>query len=113
MTWEIAVGLFTILSAFCGVMSVVVKVNKTLTTLDISVNRLNESMKEQSAKTEKIFTRLEQYDRRLGALERAEPRPSTPSHPSRPSHPPRRRPTVSVWPEPQSYGKEVSGYEEN
>lgn len=110
MTWEIAVGLFTILSAFCGVMSVVVKVNKTLTTLDISVNRLNESMKEQSAKTEKIFTRLEQYDRRLGALERAEPRPSTPS---RPSHPSRRRPTVSVWPEPQSYGKEVSGYEEN
>ena len=110
MTWEIAVGLFTILSAFCGVMSVVVKVNKTLTTLDISVNRLNESMKEQSAKTEKIFTRLEQYGRRLGALERAEPRPSTPS---RPSHPPRRHPTVSVWPEPQSYGKEVSGYEEN
>ncbi len=107
MTWEIAVGLFTILSAFCGVMSVVVKVNKTLTTLDISVNRLNESMKEQSAKTEKIFTRLEQHDRRLGALERAEPRPSTPSRP------PRRRPTVSVWPEPQSYGKEVSGYEEN
>lgn len=104
MTWEIAVGLFTILSAFCGVMSVVVKVNKTLTTLDISVNRLNASMKEQSAKTEKIFKRLEQYGYRLGALERAEPRPSRPSC---------RRPTVPIWPEPQHYGGEVNIYEED
>lgn len=101
MTWEIAVGLFTIVSAFCGVMSVVVKVNKTLTTLDISVNRLNESMKEQSAKNDRIFDRLEQCDRRLVALERG-------GHYS-----PRRRTSVAVWPEVVSPREEVNRYEED
>lgn len=70
MTWEIAVGLFTILSALCGVMRVVVKVNRTLTTLDLSVNRLNECIADQAAKNEKIFSQLERCDRRLHELER-------------------------------------------
>lgn len=70
MTWEIAVGLFTILSALCGVMRVVVRVNRTLTTLDLSVKRLNECIADQAAKNEKLFSQLERCDRRLHELER-------------------------------------------
>ena len=58
MTWEIAVGLFTIVSAFVAVMNIVVRINKTLTMLDMSVNRLNESMKHQSEKNRLIFDEL-------------------------------------------------------
>lgn len=69
MTWEIAVGLFTILSALCGVMKVVVKVNRTLTALDISVNQLNQSIERQSEINGKIFARLDRHDRRIYELE--------------------------------------------
>ena len=69
MTWEIAVGLFTIVSAFIAVMNIVVRINKTLTMLDMSVNRLNESMKHQSDKNRLIFDELGDHEKRLSRLE--------------------------------------------
>ena len=69
MTWEIAVGLFTIVSAFIAVMNIVVRINKTLTMLDMSVNRLNESMKHQSEKNRLIFDELGDHEKRLSRLE--------------------------------------------
>ena len=34
MTWEIAVGIFALIAAFIPILNVVVKVNKTLCSLD-------------------------------------------------------------------------------
>lgn len=99
MTWEIAVGLFTMLSALCGVMKVVIKVNKTLTALDISVKRLNDYIDRQEQKNERLFSGLDQCDRRLHELER--------------ERTPRRRPQMPVWPELPRAGREVIEYEEN
>lgn len=69
MTWEIAVGLFTLASAFIAVMNVVVRVNKTLTALDISVKNLDETVKRQSDTNEEIFYRLAKQERRIIMLE--------------------------------------------
>lgn len=99
MTWEIAVGLFTMLSAMCGVMKVVIKVNKTLTALDISVKRLNEYIDRQEQKNERLFEGLDKCDRRLHELER--------------ERVPRRRQSMSVWPELPRAGREVRVYEED
>lgn len=69
MTWEIAVGLFTMITAFIAVMKIVVRINKTLVSLDISVTRLNEYMEKQSQKNEKIFNSLEDHEQRITRLE--------------------------------------------
>ena len=47
MTWEIAVGLFGIISAFIAVMNIVVKVNSTLSKLEATVKQLREYMERQ------------------------------------------------------------------
>ncbi len=69
MTWEIALGFFTIISAFIAVMKVVVRVNRTLTSLESAVNRLNDYIKRQSAKNEMIFDQLKDHEIRLTLLE--------------------------------------------
>ena len=71
MTWEIAVGLFTLVSALISVMNVVVKVNKTLTSLESAVNRLNVSMEKQSNKNREIFDELDDHNLRLVLLEKS------------------------------------------
>jgi septal ring factor EnvC (AmiA/AmiB activator) len=69
MTWEITLGIFSIVSAFLAVMKVVVRVNRTLTTLEETVKRLNESIERQSVKNEKIFCQLGSHELRLSRLE--------------------------------------------
>ena len=69
MTWEIAVGLFTLVSALISVMNVVVKVNRTLTSLEGAVNRLNVSMEKQSTKNREIFDELDDHSLRLAIPE--------------------------------------------
>lgn len=69
MTWEIAVGFFTILSSFLAAMSVVVKVNRTLTRLDDSVRQLHYFMEKQSAKNHDFGKILSGHEIRLVRLE--------------------------------------------
>lgn len=69
MTWEIALGFFSIISAFIAVMKVVVRVNRTLTSLESAVNRLNECIGNQAVKNEKIFDRLGSHELRITRLE--------------------------------------------
>ena len=76
MTWEIAVGLFTLVSAFIAVMNVVVKVNRTLTALDISVKRLDESVKQQYEINKKTFGHLARQEKRIAMLEFIEGEPT-------------------------------------
>ncbi len=76
MTWEIAVGLFTLVSALIAIMNVVVKVNRTLTTLDMSVKNLNENVRRQSEINQRMFSRLAKHDKRLAMLEFIEGEPT-------------------------------------
>lgn len=69
MTWEIALGFFSLVSAFTAVMKIVVKVNRTLTSLEAAVNRLNEHIGGQTVKNEKIFEKLGKHEIRLIRLE--------------------------------------------
>lgn len=69
MTWEIALGMFAIVSAFIPVLNIVVKVNKTLCSLEIVVKQIKECIEDQSAKNGIFFTRLSEHDIRLTKIE--------------------------------------------
>lgn len=71
MTWEIAVGMFGIISAFIAVMNVVIKVNSTLSRLEAAVLQLKETMERQTAKNAHFYGELAEHDKRILALERA------------------------------------------
>ncbi|MGM9631987.1 MAG: hypothetical protein ACI3XL_02715 [Eubacteriales bacterium] len=69
MTWEIAVGMFGIISAFIAVMNVVVKVNSTLAKLESAVIQLKEFMEKQSEKNSRFYTELAEHSKRIAVLE--------------------------------------------
>jgi len=69
MTWEIAVGIFALIAAFIPILNVVVKVNKTLCSLEIVVKQIQECIEEQSAKNGIFYTRLSEHEIRLTKIE--------------------------------------------
>ena len=69
MTWEIAVGFFTIVSAFVYAMSIVIKINRTLTMLVDSVKQLTRFMERQSEKNHDFGRHLSDHEIRLVRLE--------------------------------------------
>ena len=69
MTWEIAVGLFGIISAFIAVMNIVVKVNSTLSKLEATVKQLREYMERQSDKNAHFYSALAEYEKRISVIE--------------------------------------------
>ena len=70
MTWEIAVGVFGIISAFIAVMNVVVKINSTHAKLESAVIQLKETMERQSDKNNHFYTELAEHEKRISVLER-------------------------------------------
>ena len=70
MTWEIAVGIFGMISAFIAVMKVVVKINSTLAKLESAVIQLKETMERQSDKNNHFYTELAEHETRICVLER-------------------------------------------
>lgn len=70
MTWEIAVGVFGMISAFIAVMKVVVKINSTLAKLESAVIQLKETMERQSDKNNHFYTELAEHEKRICVLER-------------------------------------------
>lgn len=70
LTWEIAVGVFGIISAFIAVMNVVVKINSTLAKLESAVIQLKETMEHQSDKNNHFYTELAEHEKRILVLER-------------------------------------------
>lgn len=69
MTWQIAVGFFTILSALISVVTVAVKVNRAIVLLEAAVKRLNDHASSQEKLNERIDKQLHSIDRRLILLE--------------------------------------------
>ena len=70
MTWEIVVGLISLIGCFIAVMNVVVRVNRSLTTLEAAVSRLDELVREQTAKTQKFTDRIGDHETRIVLLEK-------------------------------------------
>ncbi len=75
MTWEILVGLLTLVTALIAIMNVVVKVNRALTALELSVKSLDDSIQNQADINKKIVYNLSSHEKRLVALEYAEGEP--------------------------------------
>ena len=69
MTWQIAVGFFTILSALISVVTVAVKVNRAIVLLEAAVKRLEEQASSQEKLNERIDKSLHGIDRRLILVE--------------------------------------------
>ncbi len=73
MTWEIAVGIVTLASALCSVISVVLRVNRTLVSLEDAVKQLRAFMETQSRENLTVRNILGNLDRRLSRLEGERP----------------------------------------
>lgn len=71
MTWEIAVGMFAVFSAFVAVMNIVVRVNSTLTKLESTVKQLGECIDRQSGKNAHFYDKLSDHEGRILCLERS------------------------------------------
>ena len=69
MSWEIILGLCTILSAFIAVFNIVIRVNKTLCSLEVVVKQIKECIEKQSEKNGVFFERLAEHEIRLTKLE--------------------------------------------
>ena len=71
LEWEIVLGLCTILSAFIAVFNIVIRVNKTLCSLEVVVRQIKECLEKQSEKNGVFFGRLAEHEIRLTKLEDA------------------------------------------
>ena len=69
MTWEIALGIFAIMTAFIPVINIVVRVNRTLCSLEVVVKQIKECIERQSEKNGFFFNRLSEHEIRLTKIE--------------------------------------------
>ena len=69
MTWEIMSGLIVISGAFLSVMNVVIRVNRTLVSLEKTVQSLKEYMEKQERRNEHFYSVLNILDKRVTVIE--------------------------------------------
>lgn len=69
MTWEIFVGLATAVTAFFPILSVVLKLNRSLASLEAAVKQLQAYMEKQSGRNHGFSDRLMDHETRLVRLE--------------------------------------------
>ncbi len=69
VTWEILVGLAGILTPFLSVMSVVVKVNRSLVSLENAVKQMTLTLEKQHKKNGSFALQLSDHEKRLLLLE--------------------------------------------
>lgn len=73
MTWEIVTGLIVIVGALVSLGTVLAKLIKTLTTLDVTLKNLQENINkdsESNSKThDRIFDKLDDHEGRISYLE--------------------------------------------
>ncbi len=70
MTWEILVGLAGILTPFLSVMSVVVKVNRSLVSLENAVKQMTLTLEKQHKKNGNFALQLSDHEKRIFFLEK-------------------------------------------
>jgi hypothetical protein len=73
MTWDIVAGLCTLSAALLPILSVVLKLNRSLVALEEAVKQLRASMDKQSERNHGFSDRLLDHERRLVRLESEKP----------------------------------------
>ncbi len=69
MTWDIAMGLCTLAATLVPVFGVVLRVNRSLVSLEEAVKQLRAYMEKQSARNREVFDRLGELEQRVTRLE--------------------------------------------
>lgn len=69
MTWEILCGLLTLLSSLIAMGRVLVKLIRTLATLENAVRELKEFITRQAGKNDYFYKEISRIDRTIAALE--------------------------------------------
>lgn len=67
--WETVAGAVTLIGAFISVMTVVVKVNRTMTRLEEAVRQLREFIENQDERNEHFVSKLASHETRISLLE--------------------------------------------
>ncbi len=70
MTWEIISGFVVLLGAVISIMNVVVKVNRSLISLEETVRRLNDYIEKQDERNGHFYRELNMLDKRVTVIER-------------------------------------------
>ncbi len=73
MTWEILTGIMTLCGSLIAVIKIAVRLNRTLTSLEETVRRLDESVHEQSDKNRIFYEKIGEHEVRLSLLENGSP----------------------------------------
>ena len=69
MTWEIVSGFTVLLGAVISIMNIVVKVNRSLISLEETVRRLTDYIEKQDSRNEHFYRKLNILDKRVTLLE--------------------------------------------
>ncbi len=69
MTWEIMTGLMTLCGSLIAVLNIAIRLNRTLTSLEETVRRLDGSVHEQSEKNRNFYEKIGEHEVRLSLLE--------------------------------------------
>ena len=69
MTWEIISGFAVLLGAVISIMNIVVRVNRSLISLEETVRRLTDYIEKQDARNEHFYSKLNILDKRVTLLE--------------------------------------------
>ncbi len=69
MSWDILCGLITLVSFFIAVGGVLVKLTRTLATLEEAVRELKDFITRQSGKNDYFYKELTRMDKQLAAIE--------------------------------------------
>ena len=69
MTWEIVSGFAVLLGAVISIMNIVVRVNRSLISLEETVRRLTGYIEKQDARNEHFYSKLNTLDKRVTLLE--------------------------------------------
>ena len=69
MTWDIVLGICTLSAALLPILSVVLKLNRSLVALEEAVKQLRTYMEKQSERNHGFSDRLLDHERRLVRLE--------------------------------------------
>ena len=69
ISWEAVVGVCTLVTTFAAVLKLILRINRTLTTLEETVRGLQLSLRDYMLRIEQIGRKLEQHEIRLVQLE--------------------------------------------
>lgn len=69
MTWEIFLGIVALVGFLISIGGIIYKLSKVLTSLDITVKGLSETLKDSKTDRKEIHKKIDDHEQRIGKLE--------------------------------------------